>query len=81
VRARKAKARRVLILQGDPSSGRTPAERLGLELRSRANLTGRCVCGAVGELRPHPAFPGVTQQLFLHEADCPVPADGMAGGT
>jgi hypothetical protein len=45
--SRRRSRRLALLLDLDPAAGRTPAERLGLELRARANASGRCVCGAV----------------------------------
>jgi len=73
-RAREERRRqRMLYLGPQPTESASENVRLALEMRERANLTGRCVCGAVrelfevidgGELRDNPrvrtgAGPGV----------------------
>ena len=75
----------MLILAPSPTESASDKVRLALDLRERATLTGRCVCGAVqelfeamedGELRPVPEpfepTPGkVFVACFEHAHDCP----------
>ena len=62
---------RVLFLLSDPSDPRlTPEEALRIELRNRATMTGRCVCGARAP-RPVMRAGEVTAFPIEHKQDCP----------
>jgi len=92
-RAREERRRqRMLYLGPQPTESASENVRLALEMRERANLTGRCVCGAVrelfevidgGELRDTPEFvpePGrVFVARFDHAHDCPAVSPDMDG--
>jgi hypothetical protein len=67
---RRRKQRRLYLL---PDA----AERLALTVRNDASLTGRCACGAEGEL-VHLA-PRIAELRFEHEHDCPAVAVGGGG--
>jgi hypothetical protein len=72
VSGRKARAarKRAIAFLPNPAHGELEGERLALELRNRASLTGRCVCGAVGRIYPDPEYPAILHYVFEHEADC-----------
>jgi hypothetical protein len=72
VSGRKARAarKRALAFLPNPADGATDAERLAIELRNRASLTGRCVCGAEGRIYPDPDYPAILHYVFEHEDDC-----------
>lgn len=75
-RRRVPRGLRTLVMNIDPASGRTPKERLALNVRATANAAGRCLaCGADGKVVPT-SKPGVFSSFFRHERDCPVATDG-----
>jgi hypothetical protein len=67
---------RALVLNVDPASGRTPKERLALNVRATANAAQRCLaCGVDGEVHPT-EMPGIFTLEFRHEHDCPAATGG-----
>lgn len=62
---------RALVIVADPdAAGLIPPERLALQLRREATITGRCACGAVAP--PVRIRQGkVTHWPVEHEHDCP----------
>lgn len=61
-----------LVIAPDSTDARlTTAERVALDVRSQAALTGRCPCGATMGI-PADAMPGeVILVKVVHEDDCP----------
>lgn len=60
---------RTLAFLPSPTADAAPNVRLGLRLRNEASLTGRCACGAAGEMVV--LAPGLYSIRFEHEDDCP----------
>ena len=64
---------RAIVLVPDASDPRlTVAERIALTVRNGATGTGRCACGAVGEVPAGKIVAGETNYgVMRHEPDCP----------
>jgi hypothetical protein len=61
---------RTIVFVPEPREDATAAERLALEIRNRATLTGRCACGAVAHFRGVDEL-GCGHLVWTHEPDCP----------
>jgi hypothetical protein len=70
----------VFFLVQEPREGATAAERLALEIRNRATLTGRCACGAVARFRGVDEL-GRGHLVWTHEPDCPATSSAALRAT
>lgn len=75
---------KVLVIAATPPPGAPPAVIDAWLIRQRANLTGRCECGATITLpnraarRAAEARGEPVRATMLHEADCPASDEALA---